>query len=123
MRVAKWANRLSGLLPPERPHALRELSLAYAHRGQVKKAWKLAAESCRKATSLKARYEYAKSLLVLGKLGKQLGHPEAAEQIQQALQSIQRIEDAVGARLNSGRSPESMIRNVGPTVDVTRFPQ
>ena len=98
-KIARWANRLSWLLPPERPHALRELSLAYAHEGQVKKAWRIAGESCRKATALKARYEYAKSLLVLGKLAKQLGRPEADGQIQEATVSIRQIEDAVGEKI------------------------
>ena len=105
-KMARWANRLSRLLPPERPHALRELSLAYAHRGRVNQAWKLAAESCRKATALKAKYEYAKSLLVLGQLAKQLGRPEADEQIREATISIRQIEDAVAARLNLGLSSD-----------------
>jgi tetratricopeptide (TPR) repeat protein len=94
-KMAKWANRLSWFLPPERPHALRELSLAYAHRGRIKKAWNLAALSCKKAEALKAKYEYAQSLLVLGQLGKQLSRSEANDQIQQAQSEIARIEKSI----------------------------
>jgi hypothetical protein len=100
-KMANWANRLSWFLPPERPHALRELSLAFAHQGRIKKAWDVAAKSCRKAKALKARYEYAKSLLVLGKVAKQLGRPEADNQIHEASVAIQQIEDPVDAHLKS----------------------
>jgi serine/threonine protein kinase/tetratricopeptide (TPR) repeat protein len=98
-KMAKWTNRLSWFLPPERPHALRELSLAYAHSGKTKTAWRLAAKSCQKAEAMKARYEYAKSLLVQGQLAKQLGRPEADSQIQQATAMIQQIENAIDAVL------------------------
>lgn len=96
-KMAKWSNRLSWFLPPERPHALRELSLAYAHSGHIKKALKLAAKSCQKAAAMKAKFEYAKSLLVQGKLAKQLGRPEADDQIREATDAIQQIESAVDA--------------------------
>ena len=95
VKMAKWANRLSWFLPPERAHALRELSLAYAHQGRIKKAWNLAALSCKKAEALKAKYEYAKSLLVLGQLAKKLGRPEADDQIHQAQTEIVRIEKSI----------------------------
>jgi hypothetical protein len=98
-KMAAWANGLSWFLPSERPHALRELSLAYAHRGRIKKAWMLAAQSCRQAKALKAKYEYAKSLLVLGKLAQRLGRPEAEDQIREASAAIQQIENATDARL------------------------
>lgn len=98
-KMAKWANRLSWFLPPERPHALRELSLAHAHRGQIQKAWKLATKSCEKAQAMKAKYEYAQSLLVQGNLAKQLGKPEAEQQIREASETIEQIEKAADACL------------------------
>ncbi|MBL8818571.1 MAG: protein kinase [Planctomyces sp.] len=94
MRIAKWANRLSLVLPPERPRALRELALAYADHGNLKKAWKLANQSCRKAEETKAAYEYAKSLLVTGQVGLKLDRPESQQQIQQALTQLSQIEMA-----------------------------
>jgi hypothetical protein len=91
-KMARWSNRLSWLLPPERPRALRELALVYEHRGRLQKAWKLAARSCRVAEGQKARYEYAQSMLVRGRLGRRLGRPEAADQIASAEAEIARIE-------------------------------
>jgi tetratricopeptide (TPR) repeat protein len=97
VQLARWANGLSWILPPERPAALRELALVYEHRGRFKKAWKLAAKSCRIAEQQKARYEYAQSLLVQGRLAKQLGRPGADDQMRDARAEIDRIEAAVAA--------------------------
>ncbi len=94
-KLARWAYRLSWLLPIERPHALRELSMVYAYRGRIKKAWKLAAKSCRIAEAQKAKYEYARSLLLQGRLAKQLGRPEAEDQIRMAEAEIALIEGAI----------------------------
>jgi tetratricopeptide (TPR) repeat protein len=94
-RMAVWADRLSWLLPPERPRAVRELSLVHEHLGNRRKAWSLATKSCRVAEGQKAQYEYAQSLLVCGRLGFQLGRPEAANQIAQAEAEIARIEAGI----------------------------
>ena len=67
----------------------------YEHRGRFQKAWKLAAKSCRVAEGQKARYEYAQSMLVQGRLGLRLGRPEAADQIAAAEAEIARIEASV----------------------------
>ena len=67
----------------------------YAHQGRIKKAWNLAAQSCKKAEALKAKYEHAKSLLVQGQLAKKLSRPEAEDQIQTAQTEIARIEKAI----------------------------
>jgi two-component system sensor kinase len=96
-RFARWSNCLAWFLPVDQPHALRELSLVYEHRGRFKKAWKLAAKSCRIAALQKARYEYAQSLLVQSRLAKQLGRPEADDQMRDAQAEIDRIEAAVAA--------------------------
>lgn len=94
-KCAKWANRLSWFLPPERPRALRELSLVYEYNGRIKKAWKLAAKSCRIAEGQKAKYEHAQSLLVQGRLAKKLSKCEADDQIRTAEAEIARIEATV----------------------------
>lgn len=96
-RLARWANRLSWFLPPERPRALRELALVYEHHGRIRKAWRLASQSCRIAEEQKARYEYAQSLLVRGRLAGQLGRPEAGKQVRSAREEIDRIEAAIPA--------------------------
>jgi tetratricopeptide (TPR) repeat protein len=103
-RIARLANRLSRFLPPERPHALRELSLAYAHRGRTKKALKLIDKSCRIAEQQQARYQHAQSLLVKGRLAKQMGDPSAEDQIRIAQERLDQIEGAVRDVMQSGRS-------------------
>jgi hypothetical protein len=99
--MARLANRLSWFLPPERPHALRELSLAYAHRGRIKKACKLVAKSCRIAEQQTARYEHAQSLLVKGRLAKEMGDPTADDQIRIAQAKVDQIEGAVRDAMQS----------------------
>ena len=93
--LARWADRLSRFLPTERPHALREMALVHGYRGRHKKAWKLAAKSCRVAEQQKALYAHAQSLLVQGRMAQILGYPEAAEQIRTAEAEVARIEGAV----------------------------
>src|SRR5207247_1202862 len=66
LRLARLAAALARVLPPERPHALRELSLAWMGRGRLDRALRLASQSCRVAEQMNARYEYARSLLVPG---------------------------------------------------------
>lgn len=100
----RWPNGprdCHGLLPGERRHSFPELSLAYARRGSLKSAWKLARLSCQKAEALKARYEHAKSLLVQGQIAQRLGQPESADQILQATTEIKRVEEAADTALVS----------------------
>jgi tetratricopeptide (TPR) repeat protein len=97
--MARWADRLSWFLPPERPRALREMALVHADRGRVRKAWKLAAKSCQVADGQKAKYEHALSLKVQGELGKRLGRPEADEQLRTSQAGIDRIEGELAAVL------------------------
>lgn len=105
-RMAHLANRLSWFLPPERPHALRELSLAYAHRGRIKKALKLIAKSCRIAEHQNAAYEYAQSLLVMGQLGKQAGDASADDQIRTAQSKLDEIKGAVRDAMQSSEADD-----------------
>jgi eukaryotic-like serine/threonine-protein kinase len=83
-RLAWWAAWLMRYFPPHYPHALRELSYAYAAKGRLKKALHLAEKSCATAEGQNARYEYAESLLLRGRLARQLGLPGAEEQIRTA---------------------------------------
>jgi eukaryotic-like serine/threonine-protein kinase len=94
-RVAKWATRLTRLFPTAYPHALRERSLILAACGKTKKALKYADRSCAVAEAQKARYEHAQSLLVRGRLAKQLGLPEAEGQIRIAEAALDAIERPV----------------------------
>jgi eukaryotic-like serine/threonine-protein kinase len=96
-RLARLAVGLSWIMPTERPHALRELSLAYMSRGRLGRAWRLAARSCHHACQMNARYEYIQSLLIMGRLADRLGRPEADDQIREAQAELERIEASVGA--------------------------
>jgi eukaryotic-like serine/threonine-protein kinase len=83
-RLAKWAARLRRFAPAHSAHALRELSFAYAARGRLQKALRLAEKSCAVAEAQKARSEYAESLLLRGRLAQRLGLPGAEDQIRTA---------------------------------------
>jgi serine/threonine protein kinase/tetratricopeptide (TPR) repeat protein len=104
-RMAKWAARLSRWFPPHRPHALRELSHAYAAGGSLRKALQSAEQSCAVAEGQSAKYEYAESLLLRGRLGHRLGLPGAAEQIRAAAAALAARDEAIRVALS--RSPAS----------------
>jgi tetratricopeptide (TPR) repeat protein len=95
-RVAKWATRLTGLFPAAYPIAARERSLILAACGEIKKALRFADRSCAVADAQKAKYEHAQSLLVRGKIARQLGLAEADEQIRTAEAVIDDIERPLG---------------------------
>jgi hypothetical protein len=94
-RVAKWATRITRLFPGALPHSLRERSLILEAYGKTKQALSFADRSCTVALGQKAKYEHAQSLLVRGKLAKQLGLPEADEQIRAAEAALDEIERPV----------------------------
>jgi tetratricopeptide (TPR) repeat protein len=110
-RLAKWATRLTRLFPAAYPLSLRERSMILAAYGKTKKALKYADKSCAVADAQKAKYEHAQSLLVRGKLAKQLGLPEAAEQIHTAEAALDAIEAPVRTGQWGGVSP---LRKLSP---------
>ncbi len=83
-RTARWATRLTRFMPPYHPQSLRELGHGYAARGRLREALRLAEESCAVALRQKAKYEYAESLLLRGRIALRLGLPGAEEQIRGA---------------------------------------
>jgi len=91
-RLAKWATRLTRRSPAVYPLALRERSLILAAYANPSKALEYADKSCALAKAQKAKYEHAQSLLVRGKIARQLGLPEADEQIRTAEAAIDEIE-------------------------------
>jgi tetratricopeptide (TPR) repeat protein len=96
-RLAKWGARIIRFIPAAYPLALRELSLMLAAKGKLKKALKRADKSCAVAQRQKAKYEHAQSLLVRGKIARQLGRPEAEEQIRTAQAALDEIEKPLAA--------------------------
>lgn len=91
-KMSRWAIRLSWFLPPERPHALRELSLLHAHRGKTNKALRIAEKSRSIAEQQKASYEHAKSSLVVAQLRLKLNHPDAQNEVAAAQTMVDQIE-------------------------------
>ena len=94
-RLALWSARVTRVVPAAYPFALRELSTLLAERGKLAKALRVADKSCAVALGQKAKYEYAQSLLVRGKIARQLGLPAAAEQIQTAEAALNSIEKTI----------------------------
>jgi len=95
LRLAKRAAWLSLLFQTERAISLRELSLAYADLGKIRKALKHAERSCTVASGQKARYELAQSTLVASRLREQLGIPGANEQVQAAEATLREFEEPI----------------------------
>jgi eukaryotic-like serine/threonine-protein kinase len=96
-RLARWATWLTRHFPPHHPHALRELSHAYAARGQLQEALRLAEQSCAVAEGQRAKYEHAESLLLRGRLARRLGLPGAEEQIRTAEAALAARDEAIRA--------------------------
>ena len=84
LSTAKWAVKVEKNSKMYLPLALRELSLAYAGLGKVKKAYVYATKSLEIAGQQGAKQQSASSLLVCGQLGEQLGRPEARQQMDKA---------------------------------------
>jgi eukaryotic-like serine/threonine-protein kinase len=91
-QVARWANRLSLLLPPERPRALRELAWTYAYRNRLATSSKLLKLSCRKAEEMNAKYEWAKSQYAIGLIAKRQRIDNSEKIISDAEKRVHAIE-------------------------------
>ena len=95
LKLARWAARLTRLFPAAYPISLRELALALAARGRLRKALRAAERSCSVAKRQKAKYEYAQSLLVRGNLAAQLGHAQGLQFLAEAQSQLDAIEKTV----------------------------
>jgi two-component system sensor kinase len=104
-RLAKWAKRITRLFPAAYPQSLREWSLILAAYGKTKKALKYVDKSCAVAQRQKARYEHAQSLLLRGQFARQLGRPEAQEQIRTAQAALDEIETLLAAAVPTSIQP------------------
>mgnify|MGYP001015510822 CR=1 FL=1 len=90
-RIARRAVRVSRRLQNDRPHALRELALIRSMRGKCGRVRRLLDESLMVAERQHARYEYAQTLLVRGRLGRELGWAGADVQLRQAEALLQEL--------------------------------
>lgn len=124
LRLAKWTTRLTWLFPAVHALALRERALILAACGQLHQALKFADASCALAESQKAKYESALSVLVRGRLAKQLGATDADEQIRTAEAALAEIEKPlasgvpVPAAMPNSSPPRVARRSCGATLVV-----
>ncbi|MHB8879352.1 MAG: histidine kinase dimerization/phospho-acceptor domain-containing protein, partial [Myxococcaceae bacterium] len=96
-RAARGGLRIARKYRNNLPHALRERGLLYAAAGHSGKAVRLLDESLRLAELQKARHERAQTLLARGRLGVELGLPEAAEQVAEAERELGDMESPLEA--------------------------
>jgi tetratricopeptide (TPR) repeat protein len=114
-RTAKWAARITRLFPAAHAESLREMSLQLEAKGKTKKALRVVDRSCAVAERQGEKYEHAQSLLVRGKLARELGLPEAEQQIQTAEVALETFErmmqeasnNPIVANPSIGESPTS----------------
>ncbi|MFL5345391.1 MAG: ATP-binding protein [Hyalangium sp.] len=108
-RTAERAHRVARTYRNNLPHALRERGLLAAMAGQKKQARKWLDQSLSVAEEKKMRYERAQTLLARGEVGKELGWPEAAEDLKTATRELQEMEQGLGEEsLSPGATPERM---------------
>lgn len=95
-RLAKWATRITWLIPVAYPVSLRERSLCAFAVGKMKPALRFAELSCKVAHQQNARYEFAQSNLLRAKLKNELGI-SGEEELEQATRSLASFTDLVSS--------------------------
>ena len=91
-KAARRAVRVARYFRNNLPHALRELGLVAALRGDAKRAQRALQESLGAAETLEARYERAQTLLSRGMVGQPLGWPGAAQEAEQGARELEALE-------------------------------
>ena len=83
-QAARRAVRVARRLENDLPHALRELALVRAMRGKTRGLQRLLDKSAAVARRHQAKHELAQTLQAYGQLGRELGWPNAQEQLESA---------------------------------------
>lgn len=97
LAAARRAIRASRLCANDLPHALREYGLALAMLGRVHRARRAFERGLNIAIRQKARYEYAQTLLALGRVERELGWPNAEQHLAEAETSLSRLSIAASS--------------------------
>ncbi len=106
-QVAKRAHGLARIYRGSLPHVLRERGLLAAMADQPQRARKWLDQSLRIAEELKMRHERAQTLMARGQVGKELGWPEAEDDLRLASRELQEMEQGLGdASPAAGATPE-----------------
>ena len=87
-RAARQAVRLARSFQNDLPHALRERALLEAARGRTRRARRLLDESLEVADRQGARYEHAQTRLARGQVGREVGWPEAEDDLASAGEAL-----------------------------------
>jgi len=111
-RAARQALAVAGKFQTDLPHALREAGLVAAMQGSVKRARKQLDESLAVAERQGARFEHAQTLLARGRVGMEVGWPDAVEDLATARQAL----SALGADFALG---EAQVQEQAPVKTVT----
>ena len=98
-RVEKAARRSVKRFPCDLPHFLRESAYLHAMRGQARQARRLADKSLQVAERQEARYEYAECLRAWGRLGCELGWPNAEVRLHEAETRLEEFASSTSGRL------------------------
>jgi signal transduction histidine kinase/DNA-binding response OmpR family regulator/tetratricopeptide (TPR) repeat protein len=96
--AARAAIRASWICRNDLPHALRELALIRAMRGNVRSARRLLERSLQLAQRQGALFEYAQTLLARAELGHELGWSNADEQRGEALALLGKLRGPILSR-------------------------
>ncbi|MHB8953487.1 MAG: ATP-binding protein [Pirellulaceae bacterium] len=89
--IERKALRSARMFPCELPHVLRECAYLQAMRGKSRGAHRLIKRSLRLAEQQEARFEYAQSLLACGRIGREVGWPDAEPQIAEAQAQLEDV--------------------------------
>ncbi|MBN2295437.1 MAG: response regulator [Pirellulales bacterium] len=90
-RAARRAVLIGRRIQNDLPHALREYAHILALCGKVKRACRLFKSSLKVAERQGAKYEHAQTLQIYGRLQRELGWPQAEEQIADAESALREI--------------------------------
>ncbi|HEX8435643.1 MAG TPA: ATP-binding protein, partial [Archangium sp.] len=91
-KLARRAHRLARSYRNNLAHVLRERGLLAALSGHPRRARRWLEESLEVAEELKMRYERAQTLQTLGRVGKEVGWPEATAWTEEASRELQEME-------------------------------
>jgi len=106
-RIAERAHKVARTYRNSLPHALRERALLAAMAGRKRKARRWLEQSLRVSEELKMRHERAQTLLARGQVGRELGWPEASDDLRTATRELQDMEQGLGEEsLKPGASTE-----------------
>jgi two-component system sensor kinase len=123
--VQRKALRSARKFPCDLPHVLRECAYLQAMRGRPRQARRLIDKSLRLAERQEARCEYAQSLLARGRIGREVGWPQAEQQVAEATARLEEFKidvprDQRGGFTGKESATLSLVDRFGTVLDSGR---